>query len=317
MPDILGIAIDSAMRKQRIEYLRQFEGKVIGVDFGTPVSSEGEAFLDFPSGCAYAFRLPDRGVLFEEPIRHGRLYHGEDAATSDNREAYRISQTVVGYSFDCENNVFHAGNFDAQQSALERILKEAEFRKGASADDNDNSCSISSLDAVLEALHSMGYHPEEDCKEHPESVRLDVIGVKDEDAVEFVSYLATAYGLDFSTPLCRKIGEMFAKSDIVKVGDLADLLRLVFIEDHLDPSRLTFFNDEGKCKHFEAAEDRISLTPDDEYIFAETSQQCLMCKFWCDTGVAGVKDPHIGCLGKCVWRWIDPNGDRQQTFWKE
>ena len=315
MADVLGLAIDRAMRKQRIEYLRQFEGKNIGVDFGRPVGCTDEGYPEFPSGCAYAFKLPDGSLLFEESIRHGRLYHGADAAIEGNEEDYRLSQTVVGYSFDCENNAFHAGNFDAQQSALERLFKESKSPKDAKPEDGDSS--LSPIEVVLEVLHCMGYRPEDECKEHPECARLDHCGVKQGDALEFVAQLSTAYGLDFSTPLCRKIDEMFSKADYVVIRDLADVIRLVFLEDHLDPSRLMFFNDEGKCKHFEADKERIGLFPDDESFFAGTSQQCLLCRYWCDTGIDGVKDPHIGCLGKCTWRWIDPNGDRQQTFWEE
>jgi len=311
---ILDALVVRALRDETIASLRQYEGKRLGIDVGNPVDMEDEGYPEFPVGCAYAFKLPNGALVFEENIRHGRLYHCEEAAYEGYESSYRANQTVIGYSFDVEGNLFHAGNYDAQQSALDRLLESAAQLKKKTDDDH---CSISPLDAVIEALHCIGIHPEEECRGNPELATLANCKAKPEDAIEFVAHLSNSYGLDFSTPLCRKVGEMFAKAKYVQVHDLVDLIRLVFLEDHLDPSKLTLFNDEGKCRHFELNEEGVMDFPDDETFFGNTSQQCLMCKYWCDTGVAGVEDPHWGCLGKCTWRWMDPNGDKQQTFWKE
>ena len=135
------------------------------------------------------------------------------------------------------------------------------------------------------------------------------------DSIEFVCGFAAECGYNFSQPLCDTIEAYMKQGSKKTVKDLSEVIHRAFCEDE-PKERLTFCEDGKMCKHFELhdafeADTRLCEAEGTKF---DGQQQCYLCKHW-DNSHGG---QDCDCtIGECTYRWQDPNGDKQMTFWKE
>ena len=135
------------------------------------------------------------------------------------------------------------------------------------------------------------------------------------DATEFVCAFAAECGYNFSQPLCDTIGAYMKKDSTKTVKDLSQVIENAFNDDKIE-SRETFCDDGEHCRHF----DIHDAFKEDEQLcrdFGDThhgKQECYMCKHWDNTHNG---EPCDCTTGECTYRWQDPNGKDQLTFWAE
>lgn len=136
------------------------------------------------------------------------------------------------------------------------------------------------------------------------------------DACEFACAWSAECGYDFSQPLCDTIAAFIKKGSKKTVKDLADVIERAICGD-APPKRTTFCTDGDDCPHFDihdAYRHDTELCEGVDGPIQWKNQQCYLCKHW-DNSNGG--EPCDCTIGECTYRWKDPNGDSQQTFWEE
>ena len=169
-----------------------------------------------------------------------------------------------------------------------------------------------SLEATINIL--TGILPETDLKSDGSDV-LGTLPFEPIDVTEFVCGFAAECGYNFSQPLCDTIRSYMQKDSKMTVKDLSNVIENAFNDEKIE-QRETFCDDGEHCRHFEIHD---AFKEDEELCsaFGEShhgKQECYMCKFWDNTQNG---DPCDCTTGKCTYRWQDPNGKNQITFWEE
>ena len=136
------------------------------------------------------------------------------------------------------------------------------------------------------------------------------------DTSEFICAFAAECGYEFSAPLFNTIDEYMKPGSKRTVKDLSEVIDRAFNDE--EPKVREIFCDDGEdCRHFEinAAYDADTklLSELDGFKFTG-KQQCYLCRHW---DVSNGGNPCDCTVGICTWKWKDPNGDKQQTFWEE
>ena len=172
---------------------------------------------------------------------------------------------------------------------------------------------LTSLEATLAILH--GIVPDY-CFKTDGSDILGEVPFQPIDIMEFVCAWAMEFGYEMCEPLCDTIEAFIKKGSPKTVKDLSDVIDRSFCGES-PPQRAEFCDDKEHCRHFE-------LVPAYKRDFEEMNdiadnpiwerQECYMCRHWDRTNCG---EPCDCTLGKCAYRWRDPNGDKQATFWKE
>ena len=135
------------------------------------------------------------------------------------------------------------------------------------------------------------------------------------DATEFVCAFAAECGYTFSQPLCDTISAYMKQGSKNTVKDLSEVIERAFNDNDFNKRSRDW--DEGNgCKHFDCRdvfkEDKELCESVGSIVWGK--QQCLMCKWWDHTHNG---EPCDCTTGKCTYRWQDPNGEKQMTFWRE
>ena len=169
-----------------------------------------------------------------------------------------------------------------------------------------------SLEATIRILQ--GVQPTIEFKEDGSNVLGD-IPFDPIDDMEFVCGFAAECGYEFAQPLCDTIAAYMKKGSKKTVKDLSEVIERAFC-DVESQARTRFCEDGENCKHFELHEAFVEDTRlcEDEGAKFVGQQQCYLCKWW-DNSHDG--EPCDCTKGKCIYKWRDPNGDKQMTFWKE
>lgn len=201
-----------------------------------------------------------------------------------------------------------------EKSARRKRWSKAAFRKWAKENPEEYNAlygPLTSLEATIAILE--GVLPSFKFKEDGSDV-LGEVPFEPIDACEFVCGFAMECGYDFSQPLCDTIAAYMQKGSTKTVKELSEIIERVFISQEPKPIE-AFCDSGGDCRHFSLHE---AYKEDQELceVFGDTDskQQCLLCKHWDNTHDG---EPCDCTTGKCTYRWQDPNGDKQQTFWKE
>lgn len=171
---------------------------------------------------------------------------------------------------------------------------------------------LTSLEATIVILR--GIVPEYRFKPDGSDV-LGEVPFQPADIVEFVCAWAAECGYDMCEPLCDTIEAFIRKGSTKTVKDLSDVIDRVFCGEP-PPQRADFCDDGEHCRHF-ALVSAYKRDFEEMKEIAEPNwerQECYMCTNW-DKSNCGT--PCDCTLGKCAYRWVDPNGDKQTTFWKE
>lgn len=202
----------------------------------------------------------------------------------------------------------------AEQPKRKRLTK-ASFRKKAK-EDPEGFRKIygpwTSLEATLNMLR--GIVPQFDFKDDGSDI-LGKVPFEPIDATEFVCAFAAECGYNFSQPLCDTIAAYMKKDSAKTVKDLSQVIENAFNDEKIE-QRETFCDDGEHCRHFDIHD---AFKEDEELCkeFGEThlgKQQCYMCKHW---NITHNGEPCDCTTGKCTYRWQDPNGKDQLTFWEE
>lgn len=169
-----------------------------------------------------------------------------------------------------------------------------------------------SLEATMRILQ--GVQPTIEFKEDGSDILGD-IPFDPIDAMEFVCGFAAECGYTFAQPICDTISAYMKKGSTKTVKDLAEVIERAFINLETDQRDL-FCEDGENCRHFELHNAYVEDTRLCEDAGAKFvgCQQCFLCKWW-DNSHNG--EPCDCTTGKCTYRWQDPNGKDQLTFWEE
>lgn len=202
----------------------------------------------------------------------------------------------------------------AEQPKRKRFTK-ASFRKRAKEDPEGFRKVYgpwTSLEATINILR--GVVPRFPFKEDGSDVLGD-IPFGPLDVMEFVCGFDAECGYNFSQPLCDTFAAYMKQGSKKTVKELSEVVENAFNDEKIE-QRETFCDDGEHCRHFDIHD---AFKEDEELSkeFGEThlgKQQCYLCKHWDNTHDG---EPYDCTTGKCTYRWHDPNGKNQMTFWEE